>query len=191
MYRKVILAALFLFLATAVLCAAEVAAAPAATVDATAANSVAALTQQPAAALDPAAKSLLDAAKDPERLKDAAVTVLIFLLAIFLMLFGVYIFCSVCLQLIAKKTARGREWMAWVPVAQLLLMCRLAGISCWWAALVILMFIPYLGLLFSMVFFTFIWYRIALARNKPGWLAFLGAVPFVGLLVMGYLAFSD
>jgi hypothetical protein len=41
------------------------------------------------------------------------------------------------------------------------------------------------------VFFGYLWYNIALARNKPGWIGAITFLPIVNLFTMGYLAFSD
>jgi len=102
-----------------------------------------------------------------------------------------YIYLSLCVQFIAKKTNQEPAWLAWIPIANLFLMCKIAGLSYWWLLIIFAGFIPIIGVLTSLAFTGFLWYRIALVRNKPGWLGILCFVPLVNLVVMGYLAFSD
>jgi len=104
-----------------------------------------------------------------------------------------YVFGAICLQLIAKKTQAEPVWMAWVPLANLFLMCKIAQVSFWWLLLFLGAFIPYLHLniICMAVFNGFVWYKIAVARNKPGWVGVLSVIPIVHLGVMGYLAFSE
>lgn len=103
-----------------------------------------------------------------------------------------YVYGSFCLMLIAQKTNNGPVWMAWIPVANLFLLCRIAQVNYWWAGGMLLGgIIPYLGLLAVLGIGAFIWYKVAIARGKPGWLGILTIVPFVNLVVMGILAFSD
>jgi hypothetical protein len=64
-------------------------------------------------------------------------------------------------------------------------------VSSWWLLLFLGVFIPYLGIACTAVFNGFVWYKIALARNKPGWVGVLSVIPIVHLGVMGYLAFSE
>ena len=111
----------------------------------------------------------------------------------FFVIFGLiaYIYSSLCLYFIAKKTSKEPAWMAWVPIANLFLMCKIASISYWFLLILLLTFIPFLGFLTSIAFTGFVWHKIALARGKEGWIGILTCIPIVGLITMGYLAFSD
>ncbi len=123
--------------------------------------------------------------------KVPAAVVLTVLIVVFIVTLLFYIYYSVCLQLISKKTNQGPIWLAWVPIAQLFLMCKIAGISYLWLLLLLLSFIPIVGMLSSLGLGGFIWYKIALARQKPGWLGILTVIPIVGLVFTGYLAFAE
>lgn len=116
----------------------------------------------------------------------AGVVLVILLLALIM-----YIYSSLCLQFIAQKTNTEPAWLAWIPVANFFLMCKIAQLSYWWLLALLLSFIPILGMICNMAIVGYIWYKIALARNKPGWIGVIGIVPLVGLVTMGYLAFSD
>ncbi|MDD5584265.1 MAG: hypothetical protein PHV55_04330 [Candidatus Omnitrophica bacterium] len=102
-----------------------------------------------------------------------------------------YIFTSLCLQMIAKKTNNEPSWLAWIPIANLFLMCKIAGLSYWWLLIILAGFIPILGFFASLGFSGFLWYKIAIARGKPGWIGVLVLVPLAGIAVMGYLAFTE
>jgi len=119
----------------------------------------------------------------------AAVSILMaFLALVFILSF--YIYTSLCLQFIAKKTDTAPAWLAWIPVANIFLMCKIVSLSYWWISILLFAFLPYAGAFVSVGFFGFLWYKIALARNKPGWIGILAVVPIANLVVYGYLAFG-
>ncbi len=97
---------------------------------------------------------------------------------------AVYTWFALCLYLIANKTGTPDAWLAWIPFANLYLMCRVAGLSGWWA---ILFFIPLVNLILVVV----VWTNIARASNKPSWLGILMLIPLVNLVIPGVLAFSE
>ncbi len=51
----------------------------------------------------------------------------------------------------------------------------------------ILFLIPLVNIVVSII----IWMKIAEMRGKPSWLGILWIIPPIGLIVVGYLAFSD
>jgi hypothetical protein len=95
-----------------------------------------------------------------------------------------YIYFSLALQTIAKKTNTENAWLAWIPIANIILMLNIAKKPTWW---IILFFIPLVGIVFGIIVFM----AIAEARNKPSWWGILMIVPIVNLIVPGYLAWSD
>lgn len=123
--------------------------------------------------------------------RDAGIAIAIAgVLAIFFI--AVYVYSSLCLMYIARKTNTEPAWMAWVPVANVFLVCRIAQVSYWWAGGALSIgLIPYVGLLATLGIGGFLWYKIAIARGKPGWLGALTVVPFVNFVTMGILAFSE
>ncbi len=102
-----------------------------------------------------------------------------------------YIFMALCLFTIAQKTQSEPAWLAWIPLANLFLMCKIGGLRYTWLWLVLAWFLPFIGLLAQLGLMGFLGYRIALARGKPGWLGALMAIPFVNIFILGYLAFSQ
>ncbi|UCD15082.1 MAG: hypothetical protein JSV34_05000 [Candidatus Omnitrophota bacterium] len=97
---------------------------------------------------------------------------------------GVYVYFAFALQTIANKTNARNSWLAWIPVANIYLMCGIAGKPWWW---LLLMFIPIVNLVIVVLLFM----EIAKARGKDNWLGILMLAPIVNLVVIGYLAFSD
>jgi hypothetical protein len=97
---------------------------------------------------------------------------------------AIYAFFAVCLQTIAKKTGAENTWMAWVPVLNIFLLLTIAGKPGWW---IVLFFIPVVNVVASILVLM----AVAEKRSKPSWVGALVVVPFVGALVVPYLAFSS
>lgn len=115
----------------------------------------------------------------------AGIAVLGGMLFVLLAIVGVfYVYMSLALQTIAKKTNTENAWMAWIPIVNIILMLNIAKKPLWW---IILCFIP----LVSIVILIIVWMAIAEARGKPSWWGILLIVPFVNIIVPGYLAWSD
>ena len=95
-----------------------------------------------------------------------------------------YIYISLALQTIAKKTNTENGWLAWIPIANIVLMLMVARKPIWW---IVLMLIPVVNIVICIL----IWMGVAEARNKPNWWGILTIVPIVNIIVPGYLAWSD
>ena len=96
---------------------------------------------------------------------------------------AVYIFCSLCLFLIAKKLNVSAPWTAWVPLVNLWTVVTAAGKPWWW---ILLMFIPIVGPFIGI----YLWMCITENLGKNKWLGLLLLVPIAGFVWMGILAFS-
>ena len=104
------------------------------------------------------------------------------MLVVILILGLVWIYPALCFWLIARKVGVDYGWMAWIPVLQLYLLCRLSGKSGLW---VLLCLIPFVGFIFILVL---LWKLPAALGVKSG-ARFLIIVPFIDLIYLGYLAF--
>lgn len=113
----------------------------------------------------------------------AAVFLMAFLGIILILAAAGYIYKSICLQLIAKKTNTPNAWLAWIPIADMFLMCSIGKKSYWW---VLLMYVP----IVNIIFFILLWMEISKARGKEDWLGILMILPLVQIFIIGYLAFS-
>ena len=109
-----------------------------------------------------------------------------------------YIYMALALMFTAKKLNDPQPWLAWIPVANFVLMARLAKMH-WWPVLLIIGFIiPILNFIAMIAFTVYmvIWqWKICEARNRPGWWVILQFVPFIGgiwtLVMWGILAWSE
>lgn len=133
--------------------------------------------------------------KLPDKESKAALAVIMaFLGVIVIILLIFYIYSAICLQVIAKKTNTRNGWMAWIPIANLFLACNIGNVRYVWLFLLLSGFVPVAGTFLAPIcdlcLFGFLWYRIALARGKEGWIGAITIIPVVGLFTMGYLAFS-
>lgn len=97
---------------------------------------------------------------------------------------GLYIYIALCLQNIARKTDTPNGWLAWIPIANLYLLCKLGGKPGWW---LILLFIPIVNIIIQFI----VWIGIANQRNKPVWLGVVWFIPVLNLITTGILAFSE
>ena len=96
---------------------------------------------------------------------------------------GLYIYSGLTLMLIAKKTSTNNNWMAWVPILNFYLMCKIAGKSAIW---IIFLFLPFINIIAVVL----IWSAIAEKLGKPAWWGILMLVPIANFVIMGILAFS-
>jgi uncharacterized membrane protein len=107
-------------------------------------------------------------------------------LMIFFLIVGVaaYVYTSLALQTIAKKTNTENAWWAWVPILNIVLMLNIAKKPIWWF---ILCLIPFVNIIIIII----VWMAIAEARGKPSWWGILLIIPVVNIIVPGYLAWAD
>jgi hypothetical protein len=126
--------------------------------------------------------SIPAAAQQDARIPTAMLGGFMFIFLIFCLISYVYI--ALALQTIAQKTNTENGWLAWIPIANIVLMLNIAKKPIWW---IILFFIPLVSLVMAII----VWMGIAEERGKPNWWGILLIVPVVGLVVPGYLAWSD
>jgi hypothetical protein len=104
---------------------------------------------------------------------------------VFLVIFAaLYVYTSLAVQTIAKKTNTENAWLAWIPIANIFLMLNIAKKPLWWFILCLIPFV-------NIVILIIVWMAIAEARSKPSWWGILVIVPVVNLIVFGYLAWAD
>lgn len=96
----------------------------------------------------------------------------------------VYVLYTLPLFMIAKKSEHPYAWLAFVPLANLWLMCDMADKDVWW---IILFFVP----LINIIVYIAVWMALAENTNKPAWLGILMIFPIIGLITAYYLAFYE
>lgn len=107
-----------------------------------------------------------------------------FLLIFWLFFLALYVYTALALMTIAQKTNTENGWLAWIPIANVFLMCNIARKPVWW---IVLCLIP----LVNIVIFILLWMGIAEARNKPNWWGIMVIIPVMNLIMPGYLAWTD
>jgi hypothetical protein len=114
-----------------------------------------------------------------------------FILIGVLVLIAVYIYTSIALMTIAKKTKTKYAWLAWIPIANLYLIVKTAKLPWQYLFLMLLVFIPGIGGLVCAGLMIWWFWRIAEVRKLPGWLGILMIIPVINLVVLGILAWSN
>lgn len=94
-----------------------------------------------------------------------------------------YAYISYSLQVIGKKLGVENAWLAWIPVANLYVLCLAAGKPAWW---MILCLVPFVNMVVSVM----LWVAITKRLGKSPWLLLLFLVPLVNMALIGYLAFA-
>ncbi len=85
---------------------------------------------------------------------------------------------------IARKCGHEYAWLAFVPIANLWLLCDMADLEPWF---LVALLVPGVDIVFMAV----IWWKITENTNKPGWIGLLMLIPVVNLFVGYYIAFVD
>ncbi len=131
---------------------------------------------------------------------EPAVAAIIGTLFLFFFIFALaaYIYLAIAQSKTAKKLGTKNPWLAWIPIANLVLLANMAGMHWWPILLYLLVFIPFIGALASLavVAFMTIWlWKVAEKRGQPGWLSLFIFVPFLGgiwyYVLWGILAWQD
>jgi hypothetical protein len=97
----------------------------------------------------------------------------------FLLFWGAF-FVLACYPLyrVAGRThdLRDRAWMAWVPVGNVILMCRIARVTAWSAFVLLLALFPLVGF----VYFLMLWIKIGQRFGRTGLGVVAGVLPLLG-----------
>lgn len=121
----------------------------------------------------------------------AAIVTLGIIAIIFLiiLMIAVYVYISIALMSIAKKTKTKNAWMAWVPILNFYLLTQIAKQSGWWTLILLAWAIPFGGIAILAVGIWMFW-LIAERRNLPGWISLLMIIPIVNLVILGIIAWK-
>jgi len=134
--------------------------------------------------------------------------ILAFVMILVVILIIFYIYSSLTLMIVAKRTKTKNAWFAWIPFLSFYLMSKIAK-KHWWP--VLLLIIPILfsfltansiisvidtiALIVFTVFSTIWMWKICEIRNRPGWWAIIVLIPIIGFpiwwfIMWGILAWS-
>jgi hypothetical protein len=115
-----------------------------------------------------------------EAMLPIAIAIITFVLVFFL---TYYVYMSICLMKIAKKTNTENAWFAWIPILDLLLSLQIAKKPTWW---IVWFFVP----VANIIVYILAWMGISKTLGKQEWLGILMIISPINLIVQGYLAFS-
>ena len=111
---------------------------------------------------------------------------------ILIILLGIYIYWALAWYTTAKKLKYDKPWLAWIPIANIVLILEIGGFHWAWVFLVL---IPILGWIALFVMGIICKWRIFEKRKYPGWLSLAIIIPQVGgllyLISIGFLAWAD
>ena len=116
-----------------------------------------------------------------------------------------YIFSSYALFKIAKEMKSEKAWLAWIPILDLLLICKLVGVSIKWVLGVVVLFLGWflvaffelniiiflvfaiLALILSSAISLTIYSKLAEKRGYHGIFVFVFLIPYIGPFLYYYL----
>lgn len=110
----------------------------------------------------------------------------------FIFALAVYIYMAIATMAIARKTKTENGWLAFIPIANMYLYTKMAGVP-WWTFLIAFFgsLIPFIGGIVFIVFFIWWWWKIAEHINRPGWWSILLIIPIVNLIIIGIMAWGE
>jgi ABC-type Na+ efflux pump permease subunit len=115
---------------------------------------------------------------------------MVIVVCIMILIFALYIYTSLALYAIAKRTKTKNAWFAWIPFANIYLMTQIGKVPWWTMFFLCFSFIPWFGPVVVSVFTIVLWWKIAEVRNRPGWWGILMVLPIVNFVLMGILAWA-
>jgi len=117
---------------------------------------------------------------------DAALAqrLLIQMIIIFVIAVIVYIYTALCLMFIAMKAGVQYPWLAWIPVANVLLMLSIANKPWWW-------FFFFLIPVVNIVIAILVMIEIVKRMNRPAWWVVLLFIPIIDFVILGILAWCS
>lgn len=95
-----------------------------------------------------------------------------------------YVYFSLTLMVTAKKLNVNNTWLAWVPIANLFLANKAAGLNAW---MTLLWIIPFANIVYG----TYVYMMLSEKRGFNKWLGLLMWVPVANIVFPGYLAWGE
>ncbi|GEM_PF-1151517 len=101
---------------------------------------------------------------------------------------ALYIYKSITLMTIANKLGVANAWLAWIPIADMVIFLQSAKLNPW---LVLLFFIPFINFIAMLVLGIMGFMKISERRGFESWLGILFIVPIANIILPGYLAWAE
>lgn len=136
----------------------------------------------------------ITAGTDPVAMQALFAVLLAAILAILIYSFVWWIFAGFAYMAVARKVKQDMPGLSWIPFVGPLIVAFRTSKMPWWPWLLIIgMFLPWIGFIFSIAFavFTVVWHwKMFEAINKPGWWSILMLIPIVNFVIIGIAAWS-
>lgn len=136
-----------------------------------------------------------------------AAFIMSFLLILLFILIVVYLYFSICLYNIAKKTNTSNRWAAWVPIVQIFYPIIISQKPWWWIFVVLILgffssslnrsesgivqLVSFLISITIIVVWVYIWMGVCVKLKRPNWWGVLMMIPLINIVFLGILAFSN
>ena len=121
----------------------------------------------------------------------AGVFIALGIIILILIMLAFYIYTSLAWYTIAKKLKYKNAWLAWIPIANFVMILQLGGFNWAWIFLIL---IPILGWIALFVLCIISHWRIFERRKYPGWFSLSVIIPQVGgilyLIAIGFAAWG-
>jgi uncharacterized membrane protein len=114
-----------------------------------------------------------------------------FMLVFLFIILALYVYYAFALMTMARKTNTGPVWLAWIPIANIYLMTKIAKLEWWWTFGILLGAVPIVGWLAAMAWSGYIFWKIAEVRGFEGWYGLLTLIPLIGLIFVGIIAWGE
>ncbi|HLP79905.1 MAG TPA: hypothetical protein VK158_04680 [Acidobacteriota bacterium] len=113
-----------------------------------------------------------------------------FFLVFIICALAAYIYSAIAYMTIAKKLKVENGWLAFIPIANIYLLCKMAKVNPLWTLAVLIAWIPVINLA-ALAGFVYLHYSIFEQRKYNGWLSLLMLVPLANLIILGIVAWKD
>ena len=109
-------------------------------------------------------------------------------LALLALVVVAYVLGAYPLYRIARATTDRADdaTLAWVPVLNVILMCRIAGVSSWTVLLLLVSWVPLFGALTMLAYTLILWVKIGQRFNRPGLGVVAWILPIIGAWLLAY-----
>lgn len=105
---------------------------------------------------------------------------------LFFLVVGMYILSALIYQSIYRKAGHSDPWLAWIPIANMVPLFQLGGISAWW---LLLLLVPFVNWIVPILAIICLW-RVFKIAGYNGALSLLTLLPIVGTIMLMFVAWE-
>ncbi|MBD3238333.1 MAG: hypothetical protein GF332_01685 [Candidatus Moranbacteria bacterium] len=105
----------------------------------------------------------------------------------------IYVFYSFCLYKIAKKLNQDKPWIAWIPIAQFVVLLKGANLSPWIALGFLALIIPIVNFIVgigAIILLAYCFMKVGEKLGYPTWVGLFVILPLGNIIIPAIFAFS-